>query len=246
MIALCWAGVLAPEWISRRWIDDFFSLSWSLHSFLFAFFYLPFPYFASCSVFYNLFFLIYFIFLLSSFLFILHINVLLFLHLIPLSFVFGVSIIPASTFIYLACLHVFFSLLYFLPHLSFPIFHLFAFVSPLWIVFLSFIFLLYPNQCFPSFHFCLFCFLFPSATFFPSFPSSFLLSHRWSFFHFFPSSAVFVLFAWDFAVVCLLLWRLVVRYQATTNTHQTLHTLSFPAGCKNRKPIKSDSFMSEH
>lgn len=159
------------------------------------------------------------------FLFILHINVLLFLHLIPLSFVFSVSIIPASTFIYLACLHVFFSLLYFLPHLSFPIFHLFPFVSPLWIVFLSFIFLWCPNQCFPSFHFCLFCFLFPSATFFPSFPSSFLFFPSLVFLvHFFHSSAVFALclgFCSRLPVVVSALC-----YQATTNTHQTLHTLS--------------------
>lgn len=158
------------------------------------------------------------------FLFMLHINVLLFLHLIPLSFVFGVSIIPASTFIYLACLHVFFSLLYFLPHLSFPIFHLFLLFELFF--FPSSFFCILINVFIPSFHFCLFCFLFPSATFFPSFPSSFLLSHLWSFWFSFFTLQLFLLFAWDFAVVCLLLCRLAVRYQATTNTHQTLHTLS--------------------
>lgn len=182
------------------------------------------------------------------FLFILHINVLLFLHLIPLSFVFGVSIIPASTFIYLACLHVFFSLLYFLPHLSFPIFHLF---------------LLFELFFFPSSFFCILINVFLPSISASSVSSSPLPLSSLHFLHlfFFPifglSGSFFSLFSW-FCSLCLgFCSRLPVvvsaggtlsgYYKHTSNsTHTfTLH-LSFPAGCKNRKPIKSDSFMSEH
>lgn len=195
-------------------------------------------------LFYNLFVLIYFIFPLL-FLFILHINVLLFLHLIPLSFVFGVSIIPASTFIYLACLHVFFSLLYFLPHLSFPIFHLF---------------LLFELFFFPSSFFCILINVFLpsiSASSVSSSPLPLSSLHLFFFPIFGLSGSFFSLFS-CFCSLCLgFCSRLPVvvsaggtlsgYYKHTSNsTHTfTLH-LSFPAGCKNRKPIKSDSFMSEH
>lgn len=156
------------------------------------------------------------------FLFILHINVLLFLHLIPLSFVFGVSIIPASTFIYLACLHVFFSLLYFLPHLSFPIFHLFLLFELFF--FPSSFFCILINVFIPSFHFCLFCFLFPSATFFPSFPSSFLLSHLWSFWFIFFTLQLFLLSLLGIlqsSACCCVGWRYVIRL---LQTHIKLYT----------------------
>lgn len=154
------------------------------------------------------------------FLFILRINVLLFLHLIPLSFVFGVSIIPASTFIYLACLHVFFSLLYFLPHLSFPIFHLFPFVSPLWIVFLSFIFLLYPNQCFHSFlAFLPLLFPLPLCHFLPFI--SFVFSSFWFIFFTLQLFLLSLLGILQSSACCCVGWWYVIRL---LQTHIKLYT----------------------
>lgn len=154
------------------------------------------------------------------FLFILHINVLLFLHLIPLSFVFGVSIIPASTFIYLACLHVFFSLLYFLPHLSFPIFHLF---------------LLFELFFFPSSFFCILINVFipsisASSVSSSPLPLSSLHFLRLFFFPIFGlSGSVFSLFSCFCSLLgilqssacCCVGWRYVIRL---LQTHIKLYT----------------------